>query len=215
MPDKPFYPDNLTEKMLAECASVEEALVIFRRYNAAPLQYARCMLVDKEKSIIILWKNGSLQFIPWDGRKQVLGYGEGQAKPLLAHSDAITLPQLQSILTQCIQRRPARTLYSLVYDLENREITVFNVYDRSRSRIRLSRMPAVRMNLTKELEKGNHFYDLPDLTAQMQAPPREDGRTHRTIPMDPEQYRQFEGIYADPSGNKSRIFWEGDLLLID
>jgi len=213
MPDKPNYPDNLTEKMLAECASVDEALVIFRHYNVDGLQYARCMLADKEKSAIILWQNGSLRIIPWDGRKQILGYGEGRAEPRLARSSAITVPELQSVMTRCIQRRPARTLYSVVYDLENRVVTVFNVYHQSRRR--RSRMPAVQMNLIKELEKGNHFYDLPDLAAQMEAPPRKDGRTIRAIAMDPEQYQRFEGVYADPSGNKSRIFRKDNLLLIN
>ena len=213
MPDKPNYPDNLTEKMLAECASVDEALVIFRRYNADGLQYARCMLADKEKSAIILWQNRRLRIIPWDGRKQILGYGEGRVEPRLARSPAIMVPELQSVMTQCIQRRPARTLYSVVYDLENREVTVFNVYNRGRKR--RSRAPAVRMNLIEELEKGNHFYDLPDLVAQMEAPPRKDGRTLRAIVMDPEQYHRFEGTYVDSLGNKSRIVREGNLLLID
>jgi hypothetical protein len=75
------------------------------------------------------------------------------------------------ILKACVQEGNDATKYSNVFDLTSGEISLVSFSDRNKT---------IHFNLMKELSKGGHYYDLPQIESQKKMP---------LMPLKPTMYR--------------------------
>lgn len=153
---------NPSERMLESCATVEEAIAFYQKYQEPSFSYARIMIADKSgASVIIGARNGQLHF---DRSKQSRGFGYGE-KALNHHLTQVPQPTIQNglpILRACLQQGEYATKYSSIYDLRSGEIYLVPPGDQQAE---------IRLNLSAELDKGGHYYDMPQLTSQLNGAP--------------------------------------------
>ncbi len=103
-PARRNYTGNLCVKMLEECATVEEAVALFRRYNERAFAYARMMVVDRTgASAIVGWKDGDLLVLRPSGAYQVMGFGGRTAEPLLRQMRAPSVESIRDVLKAALQ----------------------------------------------------------------------------------------------------------------
>ncbi len=82
---------------------------------------------------------------------------------MLANSAEPTVANGATILRACLQQGQFATKYSNVFDLQSGDIFLFP----------LSRQEdEVRFNLTAELERGGHYYDMPQIRQQLAQTPQ-------------------------------------------
>ncbi len=153
---------NPSERMLESCATVEEAIAFYQKYQEPSFSYARIMIADKSgASVIIGARNGQLYF---DRSSQSRGFGYGK-KALDDHLAKAPQPTVQGglpILQACLQQGQYATKYSSIYDLRSGDIYLVPPGDQ----------PAeIKLNLSAELAKGGHYYDMPQLNNQLNQSP--------------------------------------------
>ena len=125
-PKKLNYAGSVSEKILEEAASVEEALRFYERYNETAFLRSRTMLVDKTgASVIVGWQNGGLKIIRGQGSVQVMGWGHDTASKELQRLAKLSVESLGSILEACLQGGEYPTQYSNVYDLQHGDVYVY------------------------------------------------------------------------------------------
>lgn len=151
-PNKPTYDGNLTQKILEECATVDEALPYYTQYNEQSFSYARTLLTDKlGNSAIVGWKDGKLMIERGVGEYQVMGYGLSKAKALLDQNVPVTIDYLASILDSAHQEGRYPTQYSNINDVKNGIVYVF---------YRQNFEEFITIHVHDELGKGSRNYDL-------------------------------------------------------
>jgi hypothetical protein len=152
---------NPCERMLESCATVEEAILFFQKYAEPGFSYARILIADKSgASVIIGASDGKLYF---DRSKSSRGFGYGgntlqnMLSPNTKSSFEIGLP----ILKACVQEGNDATKYSNVFDLTAGDVSLVSFTEREKT---------IKFNLIKELSKGGHYYDLPQIESQIKKP---------------------------------------------
>ncbi len=219
-PNKLNYPGNLSQKILTECHTVDEAISVYERYNQPDLNYARTMLADRTgRSVIVSWEGGKIKVVPRRDRFQALGFGEPIVERRMRKEIPMTVDGLMAVMTKSMQKGEATTLFSVVYDLWKGEATVFNIWKRPANvfeRILGSQRLRARvvLNLQRELKKGNHTYDLHFLPVQLGQPPRLNGSTWQAVKVDPTELAHYEGRFRAGMGIIAAIrVGESGLLL--
>ena len=186
-PHKDYFTGSLAEKILEESATVEQALNLYKRYNESSFANAKTMLVDKTgASAIVVWENGKLNIVRSRNGFQGIGRGYPVANEKLSKLERASVESVSSILDACVYGGEFPTRYSNVYDLQRGEVYVFLFRDQ---------IPPVKLNLQEELHKGNHYYDIPYLTDQINQPPMIDSKTLRVAQVDPAIYFDYAGKY--------------------
>jgi len=186
-PNKRNYAGSVSELILEQARTVEEALQIYERYNETAFLKSRTLLVDKTgASAIVCWKNGALQILRGQGGFQGLGYGYETAASRLAKTSDSSLGLITSVLESCLQSGEYPTQYSNLYDLQTGEVWVYRFH---------AGKPAIRFNLQEELRKGHHFYNLPLLEEQVGRPIMIDFKTQPIGKIDPAIYPRSAGKY--------------------
>ena len=152
---------NPAERMLATCATLDEAVTFFRKHYEPGFGYARILVADKTgASAMIRAKDGKL-FV--DPANQCRGFGYGRRAGILddflAASPEPTVANGMRILRACVQ--PLGTRYSNIFDLKTGDITIFRPSEAE-----------ISLNLAVELKKGAHFYDIPHIREQLKQAPR-------------------------------------------
>jgi hypothetical protein len=163
--NKPTYGGNLIDKFMSECATVKEALRIFDKYNLQFMERAMFFIADEQgdSAIIegdeIVHKNGKYQIITnfyqsqvKDGNIPCRRYQIAEA--MLKNADGICVDLCKRILAGTHQEGQYPTVYSNVYDLKKRVVYLYHFHNFQNE---------VRIDLIKELQKGKHTIDLPDL----------------------------------------------------
>ncbi|HEV7350035.1 hypothetical protein [Telluribacter sp.] len=149
---------NPSERMLESCATVEEAIAFYQKYQEPSFSYARIMIADKSgASVIISAHNGQLYF---DRSTQSRGFGYGE-KALGDYLTKAPQPTVQGglpILRACLQQGEYATKYSSIYDLRSGDIYLVPPGDQQSE---------IKLNLSAELAKGGHYYDMPQLNNQL------------------------------------------------
>lgn len=153
-PDRLDYEGNLNEKVLEECATVEEAVKIYQKYDRISFRYARILLADRTgASVIIGWAKGELKFYHSKGTYQVLGYrdhiAELMLKKIQTREKELSIDYLKSILDACHQEGRNPTKYSNIHDLKNNIIYVYQFHNYDE---------VITIDLDNELKKGKHQY---------------------------------------------------------
>ena len=186
-PEKKQLIGNVSEKILEKAATVEEALAFFGKYNVPPFAMAKIMLVDRQGvSAIVGFTKGRLKIDLSSGSHQVLGYGKGIVDAVLGESPVLSIDSCLKTLEACIQDGTYATKYSNLYDLKNGDVHICNFHAKKKP---------VRLNLKKELEKGNHTYEIPKLEEQIGKPPVIDEKTLVAVAVDTALLEEYAGRY--------------------
>ena len=150
---------NPAERMLATCATLDEAVAFFRKHYEPGFGYARILVADKTgASAMIRAKDGKL-FVDPASQCRGFGYGQRTLDQMLAPSSEATVANGMKILRACAQ--PLGTRYSNIFDLKSGDILIFQPSETE-----------MKLNLAVELKKGAHYYDIPQLRAQLKQAPR-------------------------------------------
>ena len=171
--ERPKFQGPIIDKMAAECATVEEVLDLFSRYNLEFMLKFQMFVVDKtgDAAIIegdqIIRKSGLYQVVTnfhqskvEENRRPCEWYKPSCTKYKIAetmlteHSTA-SVAHFRDIL-EATHRNTlgARTLYSNIYDLKKGLVYLYYMHNFDKE---------VIIDLNKELKKGRHYYELPSL----------------------------------------------------
>lgn len=158
------YRGNLMDKVMEECATVDEALKILNRYDLSFLSRAQVLIADRNGHSVIVEGTAML---PAEKKYQVMtNFYQSTAeidKPVchrfetasrMLETGEITVELFRSILTATHQRGKYPTQYSNIYDLKNRIVYVYHFHNYDK---------ALKIDLHQALLKGRHSEDLVNL----------------------------------------------------
>lgn len=153
---------NPSERMLETSATVEDAIAFFQTHREPDFSRARVLVADSTgASAIIGAKDGKLR-VERANQSRGFGYCDPKLQKMLTKPPEPTVANGAAILRACLQKGETATKYSNVFDLKSHDIFLFQYPERDDS---------VKLNLTVELAKGAHYYDIPQIRQQLtQAP---------------------------------------------
>jgi antitoxin component YwqK of YwqJK toxin-antitoxin module len=161
--DKPIYNGNLSEKILEECSTVDEALELLGKYNLNYFRNGEMMIVDKfGNSVIvegdtIIRKQGHYQVVTnfYQSKPSLGGYPCSRydiAGLLLKKMERISVDYFRNVLDAVHTK--GYTQYSNICDLSKGIIYLFRDSNYQE---------CVKLDLHEELKKGKNFYALSSL----------------------------------------------------
>ena len=160
-PKVPVAWGNSGQEALESCATVEEAIAYFRGHQDRGFYRAKILLADRTgASAIIGGKDGKLQ-VEQANTCRGFGYGEKTLGKILTPTTEPTVSNAFKILRACLQKDA--TKYANVFDLKSGDIFLYPFPDRD---------DQVKFNLTAELKKCGHYYDMPQIKEQLPQAPR-------------------------------------------
>jgi hypothetical protein len=171
--NKPTWPYELIEKVMEECTTVDEAIIIFSTYFE-PYWTGHYLIVDKDgNSVIIEFGEKDVVFIPKKNIYQVMTnfpnadtlnarwyncYRYKTAESMLANSDEISTDLFRTICDAVHQEGSSPTSLSTVYDLNNGNLFVYYFHNYEEVLV---------FNLNEELTKGENYYKIPEYFNQI------------------------------------------------
>jgi hypothetical protein len=149
-------------RMLESCETVEDAIAFFEEHWEESFSYGKLLVADHTgKSVVLAAKDGKLH-APVTTRSQGIGHRFGlrgdEATVMLPKIKTATLPEAAKMLDFTRQEGVNATKYSVVFELNSRDIWIYRFPEHSRP---------VRFSLSTELDKGQHHYDIPALPQQL------------------------------------------------
>jgi len=205
--EKPLYKGNLIrEKIMPECVTVQEALSLFRRYQAPRKWKWMYIIGDSTGDSAII---GPYGIIRKKGNFQVAtNFYQSKVKPgeypcerykiavdMLGKCTDISVDHFRRILDATHQEGDtSNTLYSNIYDLKKGLIYLYHFH---------SYQNEVIINLEEELKKGRHSYDLPSLfpktfAAESLLNAYKKRKALTIADVDEKTYHELIGIYEMP-----------------
>lgn len=160
------YFSNLNEKILRECSNLSDVLDMFKKYNEPSFSYAHVMVVDKSgASVIVELFQGELKTLVKEEKYQYMtnfnitlskqaGYNCSRYN-ILNHmfpsNPEATVDNFKSLLSAT---KVESTIYSNIYDLNTGDIYLYYLgsFDN-----------CIKFNLSDELKKGKHIYNMSEL----------------------------------------------------
>jgi len=161
-----IYPGDLQDKLLADCATVAEVLEMLKRYSRAPMTRYQWMFGDRTGASAIIEGDAVL---PIRGRYQVVTNfrqsehpgGEGYechrfrvANAMLAAQPEVGVDELRRVLAATHSEGQDPTVYSYIADLVRGVVYLYHFHNFEN---------VVVLDVAKELAKGAHVYDLPEM----------------------------------------------------
>jgi hypothetical protein len=156
-----WYETGVPDGILANCASVDEAVRIFKSYNLFTLNRVKFLIADKSgDSIVIEWSEDGLQFIERKKDYQIStnfitsNFEPGQypcsrykvAEQILSTSaDKASVALMRSLLSATHMEFQTPTVFSCVCNLGSGDIFIYYFHNYEE---------AVKLNLFEELKKG-------------------------------------------------------------
>ncbi len=180
-PEKPSFSEDADswarvqkgwEKIVQECATVEEVISMLFQYNLDGWDYFQIMFVDKSGASAVVGadKNGELAVTRKKGNFQVsTNYNLANpefgayyypcrrfniATEMLESMEELTVDYFRSILAAVHYEERGVTLYSTICDLTNGDIYIYNFHNFEE---------VAKFNLEEELKKGKNLYDIASL----------------------------------------------------
>ncbi len=162
---------SFSDKLLAQCATVEEAVEWVKRYNILFIQ-SHIMLVDRSgNSAVIEWVDGEIKILRkindcqvitnfWLSRPDLGNYPcprYNSVTAMIEKEKEVSVESFASILKMAAQYertadgKETGTIYSNVYDLTNGDVYIY--YRRNFAN-------PLKVNLAEELKKGNRSIKL-------------------------------------------------------
>jgi len=193
-PDLPDFFENISEKILEEASTVDEALALCASFNIDGFSAARMMLVDREgHSAIVGFESGRLRVWRSDTSVQTIGARAEKANRMLRAGTDISVDGFAEILSACRLKGRFQTRYSNIYDLREGEVHVYDFAGNEHG---------VVLNLKTELEKGSHYYDVAQITDQLMQAPKVDHKTAAAVEISPAAAAAISGTYR---GSKNTL----------
>ena len=208
--NKPTYGGNLMDKVMSECATVEEALRIFDKYNLEFMERAMFFIADEhgDSAIIegdeIIRKKGKYQVITnfyqsevKDGKIPCGRYKIADA--MLKEANEVSVDLCKRVLAATHNEGTHPTLYSNVYDVKRKIVYLYHFHNF---------LNEVKIDLVEELKKGSRRLDLPDLFPRTfaaegfmndKAKELEAKKAQYTYKVKPEVLETYVGQYQIPA----------------
>jgi hypothetical protein len=151
-----------SQRMIETCATVKDAIAFYRSHEEPGFSRSKILVADRTgASVIIGERDGKLQVYP-DNQCRGFGFGRSTLEAALARDPEPTVGNGFKILRDCRQSGDYATRYSNIYDLKTGDVFLHPISGRD---------DGVKFNLTVELKKGGHYYDMPKIQEQLtQAP---------------------------------------------
>jgi len=161
-----IYPGDLQDKLMAECSTVAEVLERLKRYSRAPMTRYQWMFGDRTGASAIIEGEA---VIPIRGRYQVVTNfrqsehpsGEGYeceryrtATAMLASQPEVGVNEMRRLLAATHSEGQDSTVYSYIADLTKGVVYLYHFHNFEN---------VVVLDVAKELAKGRHVYNLPEL----------------------------------------------------
>jgi hypothetical protein len=192
---------------MAECATVEEVINIFDRYNLQFMEKFMLMFADKTGASAII--EGDV-VIRKKGRYQVItNFYQSEVKDrnypcerykiaieMLKKNSGISVKLFRQILAAVhAEGEYVNTLYSNIYDLKKGLVYLYHFHDFANE---------VVIDLNEELKKGKHTYDLPSLFprtyhAESFLSVYKKRKEMPVVDVDSKIFDKYIGIYEMPS----------------
>lgn len=231
--DKETPRRNIIDEVMETCATVEEALKVYDKYNLQFMRTFQTILGDKtgdsaiiEGDVIIRIKGDYQVSTNFHLSKVKSGKYPCEryniATEMLESADDISVDFFRRILAAVHQEGRGKTLYSNIYDLKRGIIYVYHFHNYEN---------VVEIDLKEELKKGKQTLNLPSLfpktfaaDAYMKDWPKElerkkveveEKKAARINPnVDPSTYKDYVGRYviSDQQGSPITIMQEEDKL---
>jgi uncharacterized protein (TIGR03435 family) len=163
--DLPHFQGNLIDKVMAECATVEEVVRLFSQYNRDFLTATIFMFADASGDAVSIERDAIVRktgrhFVQTNFHQSQPRTGlqderfEIASTMLERAGDEISLDLFRRILAATHQKGGSPTLYSNIYDLKSRTMHLYHFRDFER---------VVTFDLAEELKKGERVLDMPAL----------------------------------------------------
>ena len=179
-----------SERMLETCATVEEAIAFYEKYREPQFHRAKILVADKSgASAIIGAKDGRLQ-VDRANHSRGFGYGRQTLATMLKTNTEPRMEIGREILRACEQKGQYATKYSSIFDLKNSEISIVGA----------GRDDVVKIDFQAELKRCAHYYDIPQIRAQLDATPKPALSNMRSFLR---EYTEIEG--ANPELNETVV----------
>jgi hypothetical protein len=175
------YSGILADKMLDECATVDEAIALFQRYNCPGIGGAHIFVADRFGNSVVMeeGENNTVAVIRRNGNYQVATnflnaylsdpemYRWVQCPryeyidQTLRDTDTISVELYKSILYHVGNNgNMSPTIYSNIYDFNTGKMYIYNYYNFEEVLV---------LDIDTELAKGFRFLKLPDLFSKVKA----------------------------------------------
>jgi hypothetical protein len=217
--NKESFRGNLIEKAMEECATVDEVVALFDRYNLQILERAMLMFGDRHGDSVIIEGD---EFLRKEGKFQVVtNFYQSRTAPggvscdrfkiattMLEKADAYTVNLCRRVLAAVHNEIGAPTQYSNIYDLNSGIVYLYHFHNFENE---------VKLNLEKELEKGARTVEIASLFPRTFAAEafkqrkakevREEREKRRAKKMDPALLEDYLGKYqVDPKLEPETFF---------
>jgi len=210
--DKPKYKGQITDDVMASCATVDEVIEFLSRYNLQILENAMFMFGDSHGDSVIIEGD---EFLRKQGRFQVVtNFYQSRTNPedvscrrfkiatrLFAESPEISVDLFRRVLAAVHVELTSPTQYSNIYDLENKVVYLYHFHNFEN---------VVKIDLAAELAKGAHTCDLPALFPNTFASKhfekwrenemQKQRAERRDSSIDPATYNDYIGAYIVTKG---------------
>ncbi|MGV3483405.1 MAG: hypothetical protein ACO1RT_03175 [Planctomycetaceae bacterium] len=164
-PNKATAKGNSAQRMLETCSTVDEAIAFYEKHHEPSFAYGKMLVADRSGASAVIGATDGRLVAEKMKRSRGLGLGFGMrgdfAAKLVGEEPEPTTTNAAKILTSARQEGKYATKYSNVFDLRSGAIFVFRSPGRN---------DVVECDLATELEKGPHFYDIPNLREQLTQP---------------------------------------------
>jgi hypothetical protein len=166
-----WYESGVPDGILAKCATVDEAVAVFERYNLLTLAHVKFLIADRVgDSAIVEWRGGSLRVVrrgdadhqistnfvtsDFDADEVTCERFRLAERRLEDAREPVTVATLRGILSGTHLEFQTPTVLSSICDLRTGDIHVYDFHDFERS---------VTFNLERELADGPHGFLLADV----------------------------------------------------
>ena len=168
-PNKENFQGGPMDYILAHCATVDDAIRFFERYNNPGLANAKFPIADaKGNSLVVEWGQGKLQLLRRTGSYQIsTNFVQSNYRPedypcdryrkaekMILASPVLSVDLIRSILWATHSESEYPTVYSTIYDLGNKTIRLYNFHNFEQ---------VVTIQLSDELKRGRHGAAVPSL----------------------------------------------------
>ena len=153
---------NSSQRMLETCATVAEAIAFYQTHREAEFARSRIMVADKTGASVIIGAHRGQLLVERKTECRGFGYGREALANGLAQPPEPTLANGTKILAAARQEGQFATKYSNAFDLRTGDIFFLSLGG--------GKSPT-KLNLQAELQKGPHFYDIPQLEKQLTEAP--------------------------------------------
>ena len=156
---------DMHDKIMAECATLEEVVALLRRYNNPFLSDNMLMVGDRTGASAIIEGNAVL---PRRGPYQIItNFRQSEhpngsevcgrykiAEAMLKADPHVSVDGMRKILAAVHQEGSVPTIYSYICDLRNGKLYLYHFHNFEN---------VVVLDVAKELEKGAHVYDITEM----------------------------------------------------